>query len=489
MDRLLYRRQYILSPVPIKCPFQHVKISLGGTYTLYIHKDLPVTRTDENSATLILLGDIFDYKTPLNSNLDILNDLSGQGLNSILEKSSLYTGRFILIYVSEADIIVFHDATATRKIYYHWRDDMTWLSSQPQLLALTLGFKPTPDPERQAFYHSAEHKRLNNADIGDTTFYDEIRQLMPNHYMNIVNSEITRFWPQKPVKQRPLKEVAAECAEIIRGYMNAIAARYEIMLPVTAGFDSRVLMAATFDIRNSVYYYINKEKQLSPNCTDIAVPKRLFRKLKLKFHIEEFDSIIKPDFREVYFTNNSDASQKYLPHIQHYYLNFSDRVNLPGNCAAASWGINRLPLDKVSGENLARLQGLETYSYGIEYYDQWLKGCRELCLQNNINVVSLFYWEERIANWGGQVATYKDIAQEEFNPFNSRQLLTLFHSVKRTHNNGPDHQLHRAIIKQLWPQLLKVPMNPSFQRSVLKTLKFFGLFNMIFRLKYSRKFK
>ncbi len=481
--RLLFRRQYILAPSTIKCPFEHNEYALSDNYWLYVHLDLPVTHINAKDATLFILGDIFDSKNPEKSNHDIANDLVGLSYHDLLDQSGMYTGRYAFILKSQGDFIVFHDATATRKVFFCKILDKTWLASLPYLLAHILDLKTTQDPEKKAFYTSEDHKRLNDANIGNTTIYDEIRQLMPNHFLDVGDSTTKRFWPRKFIEHRPIQEVARECAMIIKGSIEAIALRYDIMLPVTAGHDSRLLLAATKDIRDKVYYYINQELHLSSDSKDIAIPRRLFRKLNLDFHIEELKGSIDPNFKDIFYHNNPYASKEYIPHIQNYFFKFPDKINLPGNFAAASWGINRLSVNRVSGVNLARMCGLERFPYAIRYYDQWLKGCQEICLESNINVIRLFYWEERIANWGSQIAIYKDVAQEEFNPLNSRYLLYLFHSVKQTHNNWPDHQLHRAIIKDLWPELLSIPMNPSFQRGFLKTMKFLGLFRMVTRLK------
>ncbi|MCK4747355.1 MAG: hypothetical protein KAT15_09980, partial [Bacteroidales bacterium] len=59
--RLRYRRQYLVSPVAVVCPFLHNSYDLGGGNTLYAHPDLNVTEYAENGIRIFLLGDMFDY--------------------------------------------------------------------------------------------------------------------------------------------------------------------------------------------------------------------------------------------------------------------------------------------------------------------------------------------------------------------------------------------------------------------------------------------
>jgi hypothetical protein len=78
----------------------------------------------------------------------------------------------------------------------------------------------------------------------------------------------------------PVSEVAKICAVIIKGFAESIALRYnKLMLPVTAGKDSRVLLAATKDFWKNIYFYLNKEPQLSEKDSDFAVSKRLLSRL------------------------------------------------------------------------------------------------------------------------------------------------------------------------------------------------------------------
>ena len=43
IKKLLYRRQYLITPEEIKCPFMHQVTDLENSYFLYTHIDLPYT--------------------------------------------------------------------------------------------------------------------------------------------------------------------------------------------------------------------------------------------------------------------------------------------------------------------------------------------------------------------------------------------------------------------------------------------------------------
>lgn len=481
---LRYRRQYVIAPEQINCPFINQETSLNNNYTLYTHPDLLVTEFIKAEIKLILLGDMFDYIHPGSNNLDILKNIIDKDLNQFLERTSRYTGRFVLIYQNIDQIYLVTDATATKKVYFSNRDIKLWVASQSHLLGKLLGLSKTSNKSKLEYYDSRDFIRQDYANIGNTTYYDEIVQLLPNHYLNVFGDSVSRFWPNKRIDSRPLDEVAEECAKMVKGYMEAIAARYNPMLPVTAGKDSRLLLAGTRNIKEKFYYYINREVYLTENSADINIPQRLFKKLDLPFHPLELPTKIDDDFRRIYLDNNPLADEKFLPHIFNYYLHYQSKVNLPGNFAAAPWQLFILKKKSITAHALAKLHGLSDYKYAVSYYNDWLQACKQLCSECNIRPINLFYWEERLANWGTQTQMDKDIAQDDINPLNSRMLAVNFLSVKAKYNNSPDYQLHRKIIKILWPELLSVPINPSRNNRILKGLNFFGLMNLFRRVIY-----
>ncbi len=486
LERLKYRNQYILTPSPIECPYLCNCYKLDGNYILYAHIDLRTTSIELPNKKIMLLGDMFDYENSQKSNFEILEDLVSIDSISILQRIGKYSGRFVLIIQERDTFRLLHDATATRKVYYSKWERGVWCASQPHLLARVLGIKITTNQEKLAYYKSKEFVSLCNSNVGDTTHYEEIRQLMPNHFLDINSFRVKRFWPDIKIEYRPVEDVAKKCAEMLEGFMESITNRYDVMLPVTAGKDSRILLAASKRFKERVFYYINKEHRLKETNADIAVPRKLLSKLGLDFHILNPYGTVDEDFKQLYFENNEFASVKYLPLIYNYYLNFREKINLPGNIASAEFELFLGQKKKISGNDLASWNKLGRYEYAKNYYNQWISECQELCRTYNINILNLFYWEERLGNAGTQIQLEKDIAQEDFNPFNSRDLAILYSSVKPKDILAPDFKLHKRIMEILWPEVLSVQINPGRRMIRLKIFKTFGILYLYLRWKYSR---
>jgi hypothetical protein len=477
-ERLKYRNQYILSDGRINCPFLHNVLKINPQYFLYTHIDLLVNEIHKNGVRLILLGDMLDYENPKKGNSDILADLAESDYNVFLDKTSRFAGRFVLIHVSEHSVKLMHDATACRKIYYY-QEERTVCASQPHLLARVLDINMTTDKEKLAFYRSPVFNLLNNSNIGDLTCYDTIFQLLPNHYLTLDKFEITRYWSNTIQKDLTFKETVDICAKMLQGYVESIGQRYNIMLPVTAGKDSRTLLAATWAMKNEVYYYINKENRLDNKSLDIVIPQKLIKDLGLDFHILDPYHSIDEDFIEVYYENNPLASAFYLPHIYNYFINFPDKVNLPGNFVASAFDMYGNYVKNVTPKVLSVFNWVSKYDFAVNYYQKWLEGNQEFCKKNCINTLMLFYWEERLANWGTQIQIDKDIAQEDLIPFNSRQLIHYFFSIKPEHIDRPDFHFFKEIIRKLWSELLLTPTNPSLKNRITRFIYKMGLLEAV----------
>ena len=483
IERLKFRIQYLLTPSSIECPFLHNKFKVGGRYVLYTHKDLVVNSVEQEDVKIILLGDLFDYISPEKNNEEILKDLMDYEFDSLLEVIGRYTGRYVIIHFNGDKLNLVHDPIASLKIYSCNSQGDVWMASQPHLLAKVLGFRKTNNPELLNYYGSKEFVRLNNANIGDITLYDEIRQLIPNHFLEVNGMKAIRYWPKTKIEKKSFKEVTIECAKMIEGFMESITNRYEVILPLTAGKDSRILLAASKRFKEKVYYYINKSGNLTDNNADISVPKRLLADLNLDFNIQVPSGEVDDEFKKIYFYNNEYATTEYLPIIYNYYCKFQNKINLPGNMAAAGLEFYKSRRIKKTGRRLAQLNHVDHYIFANNYYDNWIAERQFLFQTLKFEMIDLFYWEERLANWGTQIQTEKDIAQEEINLFNSRNLIVLFLSVNPKNIAIPFFKLHKGIIKLLWPDVLKIPINPGLRTSVQKILKPIGLLDAYYRLK------
>ena len=479
-ERLVYRRQYILSPVKINHEGLFSYFKIDNDYHLLYHIDLPFTSVFNKDEKICLLGDIMDPLNPDYKNSDILNFLIKKS-NSIEVEICKYSGRFVLLYKNEEEIKIFHDPSATRKVFYSIDKKQFWISSQPHLIAIQRNLKKTTDNEVLNYYSSKEFTKHENAGIYDYTSYSEIKQLMPNHFLSTKYLKPVRYWPNRKIQQFQMQEVIPECAKIIKGSILSISNRYKIMLPVTSGIDSRCLLAASMDQSNNIYYYINLTHGMTRKHPDIRIPSKLFQKLKMNFYVEEIDENISDEdslFKKIYFQNNEYASKKYMHVIYNYLIKFSDYINLPGAFIPVAKNNFYYPSERIDGNVLAKLNYLEKFRFVGDLYSKWLNEAYRISQDYNINILDLFYWEERVGNWRTQIQIDKDIAQEEICPYNSRTLVELMLGVNKNYRMKPNYRLFIELIRFMNAQALKMPINPSLKKHLFTFINNLHLFKI-----------
>ena len=221
---------------------------------------------------------------------------------------------------------------------------------------------------------------------------------------------------------------------------------------------------------------------------DIKIGKKAVESLGLDFHILTANQIVDERFKEIYLKNTIFPYESRLPLIYNiYYKRFPDYINLPGNFSEVGRNAWYFYRSKITGKDLVNLTFAGDFKYAIDKSNEWINEVKNICRRNNINILDLNYWENRITTWGTHFQATKDIAQEEVLPLNSRELMIILLSSKRRYRDEDICYLHRRMIKYLWKEALDVPVNPTLTKLYLKTLKHVGLFRLYFMIKHHLK--
>ncbi|MGD2033581.1 MAG: hypothetical protein PVF73_00890 [Bacteroidales bacterium] len=488
IKRLKYRRQYIIGPDDIKCPFENVRININDKYICYSHADLVTTEYSEGNKKIILLGDMYDYNNTNMMNIEIIRDLFIHDFNECLEKISEFAGRYVLIYCIGDDIKIMHDASACRKIFYAEKNGFILCASTQHLLAKVANFRRTSNPDLLAYYNSSEFIDNLKSNIGDYTIYDEIRQVLPNHFLIVEPLKIVRYWPNQNLNALSPDECVEQSVLMIKGYIEAAAKRYGLMIPVTSGYDSRILLSATKNIAYKIFYYLNFSDHVKKT-GEYKIPQKILSRHNIEFNLLDYDQQVDKDFEKIYYENNPLANEDFLSIIYNYYLRYSDKLNLPAGTIPIIKGLYHSKSKEINSQLLSQLYNVEKFNIARQFYKDWLNEAMEISDRFGINVFDLLYWEDRTCNWGTQVQLDKDIAQDEFVPFNSRKLIVTMLAYDEKRRKKPYFELNKEIIRKLWPELLKYPFNPSFKHFIKEILIYLKLYEIVMKLQGRLKYR
>ena len=472
-NNLLYRRQYFIGPQFVDRFESWNKIKVGKNIHITAHPDLTVTTTIKGDTELALLGFVFDSKNPLYSNKQILESMliQSNSFQDIIKLTYPLAGRWIIIYSSNYELKLLHDPSGLRQIFYSKIENELWCASQPHILASIFNIQLAENPDIHKYMKSKLFDLWERAWIGNGTAFNNIFHLIPNHFLDINLGQTIRYWPDQEIEELYLEEVAVDSKNILENLFIAALNRYQIAQAVTSGWDTRLMLSISKNYTNDIYYFVQSFPPINESSTDITVPKKIFNKLGIDFHIINAN-ICTEEFEKIYFKNVYIAQSDHKKY-QHYnyFQYFQDKLVISGNVGPLIRNMIPPNLEDINPHNLARLMNRHNQRYAINAIDVWLQQANELKNKFNVNLVKLFYWENHFGNWSSMYNSALDIATEEFAPLNCRNLILKMLAIKSCYREYHPVLLYEKIITNSWPELLDFPINPHICHNSKNTIK------------------
>lgn len=495
-QRLKFRRQFLLARTPINRIEDWNCLQIDGYY-LYAHPDLEITRVDDSLKSIVLVGSLFDPTQPEKDNTDIVKDIHSEVSNpeDLFLRIKPYAGSYVLLYKDGKNAIIVQDALAVREVYYCTKENRIICGSQPNLIAeySEPTIKARNEPEFIEFYakHSLNLRWNHTCEwIGDETFYDGVKHLLPNHFLDLNKHEVHRHWPNVPIKRLSLEEAVRESSSFLQGSIRAIVHRHPVMMAVTSGVDSRTLLAASRGIQDKIYYFVNNQG-LGHSHPDVSVPKKMFKGIGIPFHVHDVSEDADDEFRRIFLGNTFFASERILATIYNvYFKGHSEKVNVLGIGEIGRTRYGKESKNLNSYRMIYQLGYRREGPYAIRQADKILAELMPVGRAYGLNVLTLFYWEQALGNWGPVGNSESDIAIEEFNPFDSHKLYEIFLGVDEKFTKVKNNILFNEMIRNMWPELLKWPFNPPYtmRNKVTHFLDHVGLFGMLKELRYQIRY-
>ncbi|MEW8985837.1 MAG: hypothetical protein AB2401_02305, partial [Bacillus sp. (in: firmicutes)] len=276
--------------------------SVNGEYFLSTQKELEVNQVKVNGKELTLIGYLINPHEPNKGNEDCLKAIFNNvnTTNDIFEELYAYSGRFVLIGSIGDEMVIVSDPCGLRQVYYTEIDGNLWFASQPNLLAEVFNIPIRNEDKLNEFLSLPAYEYYQRFWVGEDCIYENIRHLMPNYFFNVKQKEAERYWINHE-KGIDLQDAVVKAAKVLRGSMNAIARRGNLIQGLTAGWDSRILLAASKNVKNEILFYISLGDDKLNRNTDLKIATKLADELDIKLHImknlngvsEEISTLIK----------------------------------------------------------------------------------------------------------------------------------------------------------------------------------------------------
>jgi len=467
-DNLLFRRQFLLGPKEIYVADNWHCYNVLKNQFVITHPDLTVYKAENKNNSISLIGYILDPYHTSYDNEEIVRYLvkASSNIDDLFDHISVMGGRYVIIAHIDNKSIIFNDPVGYRQIYYSIDEEgHIWCASQPGRIGEAI--ERGEDEEIKNEINKLDlFKNTNEYWLpGELTIYRNIYHLMPNHYLDFNKKKVYRFWPKIKYESVSLNDIIKDSSKLIQGILKSAANRFNIAFSVTAGADTRVLLAASKDIADEMHFYTHTRPDLDENGIDISIPKKILDDIGLEHHIIKFHENMDDNFKH-YFYRNTQMPRVLKGMNAHTLYQYFKKINKEmlvcnGEIGGIAKRFYRLPYFLPLNGKVLSILTLMPGSRSIEVsFDRWLKSAK-IAQEHGVHILDLLYLEGRIGNWSTMTTSEYDIAFDSLSPFNCRKIIqNVLYAPKKYRKSGA-YYIHKALIQHMWPELLEYPINPS----------------------------
>lgn len=462
-------------------------LELSDNWYLHTHKDVTLTTFKNKHENLeqhfILLGDMYDWESPEYSNLDILNDLKSQNhmkSDTLLEKIGKYSGDHILIYNlgGGKKWEVVNDCSAQYELFYH--TDFEALGSQPKIIQQIIpNVNLDNSPDAIKFFNSSVFNK-KKLFIGENTHIKEIKQLLPNHYIDLEEKQTKRFFPIKKRIEKPLDEVAKKMSVMIKGVMKSISIRHsKIELSLTAGYDSRVLFLASLDL--DITYSVVRYPYMKDDFHDLVIPKKLIEIYGKKLIVKNSDYLFEKN------TNQDFLSSVDFPLGINYKNDpLKEHVDIIGSVSEICRNLYDGAKSNLSAKETSIILDYKNITYTRIKIQKWLNTTLNFTKKFDYNILDFIYWDFGLRRISKNYTVSRVQGKKQISPYNNRDYISLGLSTNRKYRDNSLNILYDNIIKILSDnnsEVIKTKLNPVLKKNIIKYMKLLRVYN-IYRFLY-----
>lgn len=216
--------------------------------------NLPVAEITAPEGGLVAL--ILGWALPLRSPLTPLPPLTASSAETFENWLYTLTGRFSAIYVGPGGPRLYVDSHASLPALF---------CQEHHIVASALPLIPEEDTcgDDEGLIAAMDLNHHNGSYRFGTTARRSVGAILPNHYLDLDSWTPHRHWPKEPPGETTSAEAITTITDAISAIVEAVTAATPVLLGLTAGYHSRLLLACARRVLDRV------------TCFTVAFPDRL----------------------------------------------------------------------------------------------------------------------------------------------------------------------------------------------------------------------
>lgn len=459
--------QFVLSETDA-APFESWKTRSSGPWHLHFHKSLYCHEllSGENSMGLMLGYAIGPDGVLLDENRKILISEEDAFTADVVENFIYgYGGRYICLVRVDGVFRLYLDPAGSLSCVYSILDRT--IASTNSILYY-FHYKKVLQPE-------AVPKRLNANQFypGGLTCQENIFRLMPNHYLNLDSWDYIRHWPKghlKPFSAAESEKAMDVIAEKLKRNITAVISKKRTYIPITAGKDSRMLLACCKDFVEQISLFTfdyRDEKAVHDVDTGKLIADKMGIPHKIVNVISAQDTEKNEYLMRIGFNGNpGKTSDFFKTPMETLDLSYAFIPGFSGEIGRAYYRLYSFA--KIGNHSTKHLLGLihmpdeEPYRAAIK---KWYDSIKDLVDEKTL--FDLLFLEQRTGCWSSVHLYGFAPFSLVINPFSHRDIYS--NMIRMYDGHKTDQELPKLIMKKFWPGLSQFPFIVR-QRPVKKKL-------------------
>ncbi|SFC11094.1 hypothetical protein SAMN04488102_10385 [Alkalibacterium subtropicum] len=412
------------------------------------------TQIDHADKSIILYGKVIDSRNAALTPREIAADLlAAENMTELLAYSRYLAGRYVILFRVKEELWVLPDATSSVPVYYTVTGHETVVASSQKRIADVLGFELSASAVK--IKASAEEQQSLPY---DSAMYDEMKAVIPNHYLNVNEQRAVRHFPSYKMQEKTVEEVALETIHLTQNVVDNYMAERELIIPLTAGKDSRLVLSFFRKYQDRIKLYTFNHHPESPEPDDIRIPKQLTEKLGLTYRVFPREQLEESDYKHYQTMFSGTQNKRILENaLTLKKSEYRDQSFVTGDIiplVKSNFG-RKLPEKLATPSYLVT----KTHNYSKENkarITEWLNEVKGSAHENQVSLYDLFFWEMRLGRWlPNNMANY-DTMSDPVLIFNNRHLIESWSAIPRA--KRVDTAIHEMIIAKQWPELLDISL-------------------------------
>jgi hypothetical protein len=285
-----------------------------------------------------------------------------------------------------------------------------------------------------------------------------IKRILPNHYLDLNAWRVARHWPRSSsdltIEDDIDKNVSIISSCLIKT-IGIVAERYPIQMTLTAGRDSRMVLACAREFMSKISFFTQSDNQ---ETIDMHIAKKLAKRLGLQHSFIPIKTATDDEMlRWLYLTGHAigGAIMKIHKTVESYDRQSAVINGIFGEVGRAYYCKKNDSIDmKITAEEIHERRQIPHHNRILSATEKWLSG---LSGYNIFQILDLFFIEQGEGCGESPKFYTNTISLFGISPFNHRKIFKSM--LKLPYDYRLSLQLPIDICLKQWPELLDLPFN------------------------------